>query len=179
MEHRHDLHKHNDILKVLSKLPRKIVSVHGRINIPELVLYDFCNEACFNFAKVAYFVDNPDFNCFKGVAGIAKDECAACASIADVWQEPEQFQSIMEKSAFNTKVRSIDQPSIGRKGGQNQEFIKNIARDLAFSNPDFCGWQSKHNNHGYLIFERSGDHSGTMNEHVMNGAYLLSFCPIA
>jgi hypothetical protein len=180
MERKHDLRKHDEILKTLIKLPRKIVSVYGHANVPELVLHDFCHECCFNFAKVAYFVDNPDFNCFKGIAGLTQEERQRCAQIADVWQSPEQFQSIMDTSSFNSKVRSIEVCSILQKGKESaKDVIQQLGKELSFDDPDFFTWRSKHENNGYLIFERPSCHDTVIHEHLIDGAYLLSFCPIA
>ena len=40
----------------------------------EFVLHDICNPNCFNLQKAAFLVDNPDFDCLKGVAGFSADE---------------------------------------------------------------------------------------------------------
>ena len=66
--------KHIDILDKLCHLPRKILSLHGHDNITELILHELCNEQCFNLEKAAYFIDNPDFDCFKGVAGHCRSQ---------------------------------------------------------------------------------------------------------
>src|SRR5437762_734031 len=99
------LAKQNRMLLCLTGLPKKMVSLHGAENIGEFVLYDLCNECCFNLSKAAYFVDNPDFNCTKGVAGFSRNEIQnACSG---VWDNPEAFSSCMRNSSFNQKVRHV------------------------------------------------------------------------
>ena len=63
--------RHYTILNTLSKLPRKMLSLKGQENVTEFVLHELCHKNCFNLDKAAYFVDNPDFDCLKGMAGFA------------------------------------------------------------------------------------------------------------
>ena len=71
----HDhLDRRHNVLHHLTHLPRKIVSLNGAENLTEFVLHDLCQSRCFNLPKAAYFVNNPDFNCIKGVAGVHADE---------------------------------------------------------------------------------------------------------
>jgi len=67
------LKRQHDLFKNLSSLPRMILVCNGCENIFELLLHDLCHPTCFNLKKVAYFVDNPDFDCLQGVAGVARD----------------------------------------------------------------------------------------------------------
>ena len=66
------LERQNRMLHHLAQLPRLMIDVHGRDNISEFILHELCSEPCFNLRKAAYLVDNPDFNCLRGVAGFAR-----------------------------------------------------------------------------------------------------------
>ena len=68
----------NRILIHLSTLPQKILSLHGRADLAEFVLRDLCHERCFNLKKAAFFIDNPDFNHLKGIAGFCHEENPNC-----------------------------------------------------------------------------------------------------
>ena len=59
----------HDLLQKLSHLPKKIVALEGLEHTPSFVLHELCNESAFNLSKAAFFIDNPDFNHFKGIAG--------------------------------------------------------------------------------------------------------------
>src|SRR5262245_10115368 len=98
---RSEMKKHA-ILNLLSTIPQKVLSLHGTENITEFVLHELCNTHCFDFKKAAYLVDNPDFDCLKGVAGFSSDEAYPKETI---WEKPELFTAHMKKAAFNKKVR--------------------------------------------------------------------------
>ena len=63
-------------------------------NMIEFVLHCLCSEDCFNMPKAAYFVDNIDFNCLKGIAGYNHLEKYKEPGI---WSKPENFSSSYEK----------------------------------------------------------------------------------
>ena len=88
----------------LSELPQKIVNLHGLENITEFVLHDLCHRSCFNLNKAAYFVDNPDFDCLKGIAGFHHDEVYPGE---DIWFNPQAFSDHMESASFNKKFDSF------------------------------------------------------------------------
>jgi hypothetical protein len=168
------LHRHFEILSSLSYIPRKILALHGNENITEFVLHELCNEHCFNFNKAAYLVDNPDFDCLKGVAGFSRSETK---NSKDIWQDPRGFSKDMELSPFNKKVRSLMRCSLKKNNENSQELATSVAQDLGIKSFGFCSWGMKHENHGMLVFEKM--HDEAINEdHLLNGLSLLSFCPI-
>jgi hypothetical protein len=175
------LHKHNELLKYLNHLPRKIVQLHNDEeyleHISEFVLHDFCHESCFNLTKAAYFVDNPDFDCFKGVAGVSDETEYRKEIYNDVWQEPDKYCHYIETSPFYKKVRSIEGKSVN--GHDNQkEMLDQIVSDLEVINPYLFSWPMKYGNYGFLVIERNRDTDDLLEEHLPQCAYLLSFCPI-
>jgi hypothetical protein len=171
---RSEMLKKHAILTLLSTIPQKVLSLHGTDNITEFVLHELCNRDCFDFKKAAYLVDNPDFDCLKGIAGFSADEAY---SKNVIWETPELFSEHMQKASFNKKVRNILKPSMARAHKSDAETNKMIGEYLGFKKPVCCSWKIKHDNHGILIYEMPT--SDTVSDDlIVNGASLLGFCPI-
>jgi len=157
-------------------LPRKMITLNDNDNISAFVLHELCHEKCFNFKKAAYFIDNPDFDCLKGVAGVSQDEKTA---ISDIWLNPEEFSNYMSQSAFNQKVRSLRRASAKKASKEgDKELAIDVAHELGISNIGYCSWTGRHDNHGILVFEKAGEQDEVDNDELLNGACLLNFCPI-
>src|SRR3972149_6861847 len=93
--------KNYALLEYLSSLPKKMLSIQHYDNIPGFVLHDLCLSKNFNITKAAYLVDNPDFNCLRGVTGFCKDEAYQSC---DIWDAPEDFSKHILKCPFHEKV---------------------------------------------------------------------------
>lgn len=161
----------NALANYLNRLPRKMLALHGQDNMTEFVLHDLCNADCFNLKKAAYFIDNPDFNCLKGVAGYSAQEAYPAS---DLWENPEAFTQHMQQSSFNQKIRGYNGLSLRKQGKQDDAIVTDLANQFALPNI-FYGWQMKHDNHGLLIYEADQEFP---HDYLMNGVCLLSFCPI-
>jgi hypothetical protein len=166
--------KNNMILNRLIELPQKIVALHETQNVPEFLLHELCKAECFDLKKAAYLVDNPDFNCLKGVAGFCADQMY---NDTIVWETPELFSAHMQKAPFNQQVRSILHPSKRKSGTSDLETTKILGDYLGMDHPAFCTWPMKHDNHGILIYQ-ANPHVTVCKQMLVNGACLLSFCPI-
>lgn len=171
---RSEMIKKHGILNHLTSLPEKVLSLHGIENTTDFVLHDLCNHNCFDLQKAAYLVDNPDFDCLKGIAGFSASE-AFCQDT--IWETPELFTAYMQKAPFHQKVRSIMQPSMRRASKSDQETTKFVADYLGLVKPSYCSWQMKHDNHGILIYETQLS-CPVSPDILRNGACLLGFCPI-
>ncbi len=171
------LHKQYGMLKQLSSLPRKMVSLHGADKIADLVLHELCQPDCFNLVKAAYFVDNPDFNCFKGVSGLLRSELKDDHVIS--WDDPALFLSYTFDLPFNKQVRQVTKPSYKKQQCRDQEMAEEIASDLGFNDHAFCSWNMKHDNHGLFIYEKANLADYPIEEHLADALSLLSFCPIS
>ena len=171
---RSEVSKKNDILSHLSTLPEKVLSLHGIDGVSQFVLHDLCNKDCFNLQKAAYIVDNPDFDCLRGVAGFSHDEAYTKQGI---WTNPEQFISHMSNASFNQKVRSIDISSMRRLKKSDVEMTKFIADYVGIAKPAFCSWDMKHDNHGILVYETEQS-CPIVNQYIKNGACFLGFCTV-
>jgi len=171
------LQRQHEVLRCLSNLPRMILLVSERNNVPEFVLHELCHPTCFNLSKAAFLVDNPDFDCMRGIVGLSRDEIDTLDS--SVWESPDDFSLQMELSPFNQKVREVERSSSKRNGHSQKELIEVVADQLDLNQPSACYWNMKHDNHGILIFERAALEDQSLDEFLINGVSILSFCPIA
>ena len=171
-----DTQKHYELLQFLSNIPGKIVGLHGLENVTEFVLHDLSSKDCFNLLKVGYFVDNPDFNCFKGVTGYHSNQQFSPHHV--IWDDPDIFSSHMKTVDFNKQVRNLQTTSPKKTSICEKSFVDEVADELQFNNPSYFCWRMKHNNHGLVIFEHINGHD-YWNEHdLAQGMHLLSLCPI-
>jgi hypothetical protein len=168
--------RRHSLLVGLSSLPKKIVSVHGREDIPAFVLYNLAQVNCFNFNKAAYFVDNPDFNCIKGIAGYTREEDKF--NHDGIWEEPNHFADHLRASSFNQRVRSIYHESARRLKKHDHTFVGDIAHTLRLHEPAYYWWRMKHDNHGLLVFEKNPEPVNQCEEYLQHGVHFLSLCPI-
>lgn len=176
MKRRHKTsRKKKNVTHYLAGLPRKILQLHGRDNVTEFVLHELGTEDCFNLQRIAYVVDNPDFNCLKGVAGYCHQE--AYHPRHSIWEEPDIFSEHMKKSAFNSKIRNFYKPSQVKNGASDAQIVAEIARELDFSNPSFYAWTMKHDNHGILLYEKA-DNDSCPCDYLLDGLCLIGFCPV-
>lgn len=175
MEREELLQKQHRMLSNLSHLPRRILSLHHIDNVTEFVLHDLCQEQCFNLNKAAYFVDNPDFNCTKGVAGFSRDEMSDSCPI---WDDPEGFSKQMKASEFNGHVRELSKCSLKNIGDVHESLANEIAQQLGFKNHAYCSWNMKHGNEGFVVYEKASKEDNFADDYMINGLSLLSFCPV-
>jgi len=165
MEPKKLVHGYEHIVDNLRRLPRKMLLLHGKDNVTEFVLHDLCKN-CFNVHKAAYFIDNPDFNCLKGVVGISTEELADIGDSARMQQSP-----------FNQKVRSFEYQSHKKKGEPHDTVAEAIAKELGLQAYTFYTWDMKHDNHGFLVCEKN-ETGHPQDDVVLDGLCLLSFCPV-
>jgi len=164
------------ILESLSMLPKHMLSLRDRDNVSHFLLHALSGERCFNFNKAAYFVDNPDFHCLRGIAGFFKEEDQK--SHDHVWHTPENFQDHIQHSMFNKLVRDIMHESIKAKAVAHEQGMQDIAQALGFNNYNVCSWDMLHDNHGVLVYEKADPQDDVVENYLLNGMSLLSFCPL-
>ncbi len=171
-----NMQKHYEMVQFLLNIPSRIVQLHGLENITEFVLHDISSEQCFNFSKVGYFVDNPDFDCFKGVAGYHLNQQFSPQQI--IWDDPYLFSSHMKQANFNNEVRKLACTSPKKGSICEKAFVKEVAQELKFDDPSYFCWKMKHDNHGLVIFEHANGHDHWDQKDLAKGLNLLSLCPI-
>lgn len=164
-----------DINQKLCYLPRKIVSLHGSDHTAELILHELCQEDCFNFNKAAYFVDNPDFNYFKGVAGFCRNDVKNIT--ANLGEDPKVLCENLCSLPFNQKVRCCTQQSANQQHTLANNDIAQLANQLGMQRPKVFAWDTKFNNHGLLLYEND-EQEDISPDDLHNGLILLSFCPV-
>jgi hypothetical protein len=163
------------VLNTLSTLPHKIVSLHGKNdNIAEFVLHELSDEKCLNLSKVAYFIDNPDFDCFKGVAGVCRTD--VYGPVCNIWSYPEDFSAHMRSASFNNKVRNFVRPSLHRSVGLDKSVTDEIAKNLEFGQYNVHATHAKHDNHVLFLYKKQND--DLSDDFVVKGLNFLLFCPI-
>lgn len=166
---------HQDqLLKCIADLPKRILSLQETDHAPEFILHSLCKEDCFNVYRAAFFIDNPDFNFFKGIAGFNKAE--PHAESHHMWEDPDAFTTYLERSPFNKLVRGFVRERI--QSGQEKEFHGFLAETLGYETPIMHMWNLKHENRGILVFEHEED-EGWEEEPFLNSLHLLSFCPVS
>lgn len=176
MEHNEALGERKQrIIELLSALPRKILGLHGRDNVVEFVLHELGRQECFDLEKAAYVIDNPDFDCLKGVAGFERPE--AYDEKCDIWAEPDSFSEHMKKSKYNNTVRCYHRGSGVKKGEKDEKIVQEIAHDLGFEKPFYYSWNMKHDNHGILLYEKH-DKADCDCDYLLEGLCLIGFCPV-
>lgn len=84
----------------------------------------------------------------------------------------------MKSSPFNQKVRNLSRCSLLHTDEGHKELAAELAHDLGYSNHDFCTWSMKHDNHGFLVYEKANAQEELPHDHIVNGLTLLSFCPV-
>ena len=174
---KNELQQHKKLLRCLGSLPKQIMNLSSFDNATEFVLHGLCSKDCFNLYKAAYFVDNPDFDMIKGVAGFSKDE--GDLEWQNIWEDPESFTLFTKSLPFNKKVRTFASNSYKRKNQSFEKLVESIANDVGFEKPAYCVWDMRHFNHGLLVYEKVNDDKCELfNEHFVDSLYLLNFCPM-
>jgi hypothetical protein len=169
-----DKNREQEVLLCVTNLPEQIVKLHGQENMLELLLHAMSQKNCFNFSKAAYFIDNPEFDHLKGVAGVHEPE----AYDKDHWKDPQEFSDHMNRAPFNNQVRQMMLKSIKKNSHSEKEVVSELSKELAFKNFHYLSWPVKYNNHGLLIFETEQDEHDQLKEHLESGVHLFGFCPV-
>lgn len=170
---RNNIPYRQDLLYHLSTLPKNIVSFYNQDNITEFVLHDLCNKNCFNIEKAAYFVDSPDFDHCKGIAGFYQKELCP---LNDIWADPCGFSEYMKSAAFNNQVRSIVRPSVKKNGEHWKTTAFSLANELAIQEPSLYIFDLKHDNHGIFLCNKLDDEYDQ--DDMRNWLTVLGLCPI-
>lgn len=158
----------------LLELPHKILLHHDVNGLTQIVLHELGHNDSFGLSKASYLIDNPDFNCLKGVAGFCKDECRLHKN--DLWDNPESFVHDMENAQFHHKISTFFDKSLVHNATSSDDAIKILGQMLGMNNPLFLTWKMKHGNHGILLFEGEGSLISRRKSLLQNFVALLSLC---
>jgi len=161
-------------LKQLSHIPHKILHHQEQDNLQQTVLHDLCDS--FGIRKAGYFIDNPDFNCMKGVGGYCREDFKAHKT--NVWQDPLAFQQYLKDAQFNQTLTRFMHDSFSKEGkeGFDESELRVLGEQLGLCNPACMHWKMRHGNHGILLYEDDDDREDEQKELFKNFAALLSLC---
>lgn len=141
------------LLSMLLDLPNKILNHHEVEGLAQLILHDVSHNQHFGFKRASYMIDNPEFDCLRGVAGFVNDECRHHHE--DLWTNPHAFVHDMREAEFHNRLIQMASKSIKRsaKDSNHLDIVRNVAYDLGMSNPWVYAQDLRHGNHGILIVE--------------------------
>ena len=164
--------KESVLLHQMGNFSQNMLQNHHLENLSEFVLHDLCSEQGFGIKKAAYLVNNPDFECLKGVAGYHHPESFTSGNC---WGDQKQFTSHMQQSDFNKAVRSYTE-SI-KDSTLSSDKVAELADRFQISDPAYYSWDAKHNNQGFFIYESLQDEHNDQ-DYLQHFLHMLSFCPI-
>lgn len=169
----------NNIAKVFSNLPKKIISNKSHNYLTDCVLYEISQEFCFHFNEVAYFVYNPDFHLCKGMAGIKKNEISSCCE--DPWENLNEFEAIIKMTKYNQKIKEMQFCTLFSEKDVDR-IVKEIEKSIDARSKKYYSWQLPNNNIGILLYESAKEENEESKkiyeEQIENAGGLLGFCPI-
>lgn len=159
-------------IEYLTQLGKSIVTNYEQKILAQAVLHHLGHELKFNFQKIAYVVENPDFHQVIGVAGYHKDECTLHSE--NIWSDLEEFTNQMQNSSFNNQVIAISDLS----EDTTEKKIQTISTSLEMPHCECISWNMRHGNQGFFLFESSENLDPWIKRILENTVSLLSFCPI-
>jgi hypothetical protein len=165
------------MVQSILQLPHKILRHHDVNDLPQLLLHELSHDSNFGLHKAAYLVDNPEFDCLKGIAGFSKDECALHRE--NMWDSPHDFGNDMRDAGFyNTLKYFVQDTSVKRREVDihNPEDLKDLGKRLGLANPSFLTWNMRHGNHGILLFEQCQMTCARRRDLLHHATALLSLC---
>lgn len=162
--------RYHEILMAISNLPHKIVTLHSHDSLPALVLNTVCSKECFDIKRAAYIVNNPDFNCLKGIVGIDQSSVTDMSQ-EHAWQAPDELLQRLHRSSFHNLVA-------GYSAHEALRDTTALAEHLSMHNSRPCRWRMKYNNEGIVLYEPGRELSHEEEEMLQRSLSLLSFCPI-
>lgn len=180
-------HCQHALADCLVGLPLRILSNYDK-ELAHLVLYQLGHDHHFGLESAAYLIDNPDFDCLQGKAGITRGECFFASD--ELWHKPSEAYQSITKTPFNTKVCEFTTGSLARNAESKiSEHMGNIRSVKSSSlqaigslfglgNSECIAWPLKHGNFGILLFDRNQSFDQKHQQLFMEALALLGFCPI-
>lgn len=148
-------HSHLSVIDHIMELPKNILQNHHKDGLADFILHSISGDKGFAFSKAAYLVDNPDFNCLKGISGYCKT-----SNPKDCSGDLDGLISNIGSSDYNSKVKTLQHPSLRAKNIDlsSPENLKDLSETLGMKNPEIFSWDLKHDNYGLLVFESEAPH---------------------
>lgn len=138
-------------------IPKNILKHENNLALPELLLSHISCKNNFHLKKAVYCLDNPEFNCLKGVVGFdakTTDNCSLFQSLIESSNIEEEKLQALINCDFNKSIKQIYQPSIFALEKDHSDEIKKLACSaLGTDNPLIFSWTAKNGNHGLFFCE--------------------------
>jgi len=140
------------LVSELLQLPKQILKHIHTHNLTDLLLGHLASENYFNLKKAAYLLNNPEFNCVKGLSGIEDHDIKDWKKL---WEDPAESAKRLANSSYNQKIKSFASASPFADLGAHrpEELVEYAKQNFAFNNPVFIGWHGKHGNYGLFFCE--------------------------
>lgn len=150
-----------------------MLAFHETDNLSEYVLHELCGQDCFNVERAAYFLDNPEFDVFKGIAGYdASNRCTSCP-----WRDPRSFNEHVGACTFSRKVRDVKTSSLATDE-RRRSYAQVLSKQLDIKHPAVYTLPLKHGNCGVFIVEHNPEYHKISDEYIERGLSLMGFCPV-
>lgn len=159
------------LLYHVGTIPKLMLGNHMRDDLASFVLHELCLNSGFGLGKAAYFINNPDFKCIKGIAGYHVPEAFNGAS----WEDSKAFAQHMEQAKFHNKVRSHQGTHLIKNSGELS--LNELQDTFEFEKLGSHIWNLKHDNQGVFLFEKQ-DSNKIVEDHLVDFVQYLGFCPV-
>lgn len=170
--------RYYQLLEALLYLPELILELEEEDHLAQLILYNLCSEDCLDISKAAYFIDNPDFDCLKGVAGFLENESELGNKFLKKESLPkEEINKHFSNCEFNKKVKDIKRSSCNSHREIDKELITSLADELGINSPTYYKWKMRHDNLGIILFEKGSEPDFEIDEEILKALCILAFCP--
>ena len=165
------------LVDALLGLPHKIIKNQHVDGLAHLVMHEISKPERFGLQKSAFLVDNPDFDCLKGIAGYSHD---SHAHLDDVWQNPDSFLNMLGGATFNDHIKGFESQSLKKNNRDMNvpDVAGEISEMIGIRNPSVILWDMKHDNHGLFIFEPPKNACIWRHALLSNVVAFLSLCAI-
>ncbi len=142
-----------------------------RDELSAFVLHELCSENGFGLAKAAYFINNPDFRCLKGIGGY--DRAEAFNGIS--WERDQEFMQHLNRAQFHNKIRQYQNKHIENLSSASS--INQLQDQFEFEQPEAHVWNLKHDNQGIFVFDKQ-DNQELVQDHLRDFVHYLGFCQV-
>lgn len=160
-----------NVVSYLLKLPTKILQNAHQAGLQELVLKYLAEKNFFNFKKAAYLLDNPSFDCCKGVAGFDITDFSDEDEWLDLWENNDKKNRCINYAEYNKKIKTLSCNSIFLKAQNDQNIFFDFAKNsLNFNNPKMIFSENKYGNHGLFFYEERTNKQQTIEQHLFESA---------
>lgn len=166
-----------ELVNSLLIIPQKIVQHQSAEGLAQAILHEIAGPQGFALKRAAYIVDNPDFDCMKGVAGFCKNDAL---DTSGMWDRLGSFVNDSKQASFVKEVCRFEDKSLRRRDITTKDHpeIFRIADGFGINQPQTMSWGIKHDNHGLFLFEPGDNVCVWRHALLANVVAMLGLCAI-